>query len=82
MDVVGIDDIDDELVGIEGVRGELEEELYEHEEGDLYDEDDEYVGTEDVFRSVEDGVPYIPPTSPTFQEPAEDRKSKKKKKKR
>ena len=80
MDVVGIDDIVDELVVIQGVNDDLEEEE-SHEKSELYDEDDENIGTEDAFQSVTDGIPYIPPTSPTYQESSKKIKWKKQKKK-
>ncbi|MFH1552015.1 MAG: BON domain-containing protein [Candidatus Omnitrophota bacterium] len=80
MDVVGIDDIIDELVVIEGVNNGLEDE--ESSKGaELYDEDKEYMGSEDAFRAVEDGVPYIPPTNPSYQGSPETVKRKKQKRK-
>jgi hypothetical protein len=78
MDVDGIDDIVDELVVIRGVSDGTEDET--RDLGSVpYDEDEEFVGTEDVFQSVENGVPYIPPTSPTYQESPKNIRWKKKK---
>ncbi|MGD2278731.1 MAG: BON domain-containing protein [Candidatus Omnitrophota bacterium] len=78
-DVAGLSDIVDELIVIEDLE-ELEED--HHEDYELYDEDNEYVGSEDVFRAVEDGVPYVPPTEPPtaeysdMPEPGEKRKKR------
>ena len=51
------------------------------EDMELLDQDDESMGTEDAFRSVEDGIPYIPPSNPTYQESPGSKKRKKKKNK-
>ena len=80
LDVLGVSAIIDDLVAICSENRDLLD-TEEHEEGELYDEDEECIGTEDVFRSVEDGVPYIPPTSPTYQKSPETIKWKKKRKK-
>jgi len=80
MDMVGIDDVIDELVVIQGVNDSSEDEE-SREESELYDEDEENIGTEDAFQSVEDGIPYIPPTSPTYQESPKKIKWKRQKKK-
>lgn len=67
QEIAGTNNVIDELIAAE--------EEYENyngtrprDEHELYDEDNEYVGSEDVFRAVEDGVPYIPPTSPPLKE--------------
>jgi len=78
MDVVGIDDIVDELVVIRGVSDGTEDEARDPEAAP-YDEDEEFVGTEDVFQSVEDGVPYIPPSNPTYRESPKNIRWKRKK---
>ncbi|MGB2879395.1 MAG: BON domain-containing protein [Candidatus Omnitrophota bacterium] len=62
-DMAGIVSVVDELVVAEEEYEDYGEEGM-HEECELYDEDNEYMGSEDVFRAVEDGVPYIPPTEP------------------
>lgn len=67
MDIVGVDDIINELVVIDGASGEDEDDDASQDD-DFYDEDGESVGTEDAFQSVEDGIPYIPPTSPSYKE--------------
>ncbi|RKY42778.1 MAG: hypothetical protein DRP85_01855 [Candidatus Makaraimicrobium thalassicum] len=66
-DMVGIDDIIDELVVIQDIS-DCPEDEGPREKSELYDQDKEYMGTEDAFQSVEDGVPYIPPTSPSYRE--------------
>ena len=66
----GIDDIIDEMIVVEEGFADYDEKR-EHEEYELYDEDNEYVGSEDVFQAVEDGVPYIPPTEPPFSKSSE-----------
>ncbi|MFH1877252.1 MAG: hypothetical protein ABH883_00385 [Candidatus Omnitrophota bacterium] len=43
-----------------------EDEYYENR--GMVDEDDESVGTQDVFQSIEDGIPYIPPDRSSFDE--------------
>ncbi|MEA3489157.1 MAG: hypothetical protein U9R44_02295 [Candidatus Omnitrophota bacterium] len=80
MDLTDINDIVDELVVISGVVDDLEDEKL-MEEAELHDEDDESLGTEDTFQSIEDGIPYIPPSAPTYRESPENIKWKKKKKK-
>ncbi len=82
-DIVGVEDIIDEIMVIQGVDDdEILEEDEEEEEKDVYDEDEEDTGTEDAFRAVEDGIPYIPPTNPSFQElPEKPRRRRKTKKK-
>jgi hypothetical protein len=71
VDITGIGNI---LDGLKVSRDEYSgtEEEGPSEEHELYDEDREYVGTDDVFRSVEDGVPYIPPTGPPPEEEEEE----------
>ncbi len=79
-DMAGIDNIVDELIVIHDEYEEGEgEELSDEEE--LYDEDKEKYGTGDIFRSVEDGVPYVPPTSPPYEESKKKERKRKRKKK-
>jgi len=59
----------------------LENERRDDDDGGLYDEDEEVIGTEDVSKSIEDGIPYIPPTDPPQQSSPKDLKWKKRKKK-
>lgn len=68
ISLVGVDNLIDESIVIEG--------LYDHGDGeddynDAYDEDSDY-GTDDIFRSIEDGIPYIPPTEPMSPDEDED----------
>ncbi|MFQ5952277.1 MAG: hypothetical protein ACE5JK_02610 [Candidatus Omnitrophota bacterium] len=82
QDMVGTDNVIDELIVAEDEYEDFGAEEA-HEDYELYDEDNEYVGSEDVFRAVEDGVPYIPPTEPPFPESYETpERGKKRKKKR
>ncbi len=81
VDTTGIADIIDELM----VSPDLGEDLAEDERypgNGSYDRDEEYMGTEDAFRSIEDGIPYIPPTSPTSQDFSETARRKRKRKNR
>lgn len=78
MDETGIDDIKDDIAIMEDFHNDLDEEGIEKRDG-LYDEDSDFIGTEDIFRSIEDGIPYIPPTNPSYQELPEIIKWKKKK---
>jgi len=71
MDVVGIDDIIDEMVVIQDPVSVLSEKDLCDEKASSCDEDEEEGETEDVFQSVEDGIPYTPPTSPVYQEHSE-----------
>ncbi|MFC1548639.1 hypothetical protein ACFL5E_01615 [Candidatus Omnitrophota bacterium] len=80
IDDLGVDDVVDELIVLQEDYEDLEGKGEEEQEEDIYEQGEEYVGTEDVFRSIEDGIPYIPPTSPTYQESPETVKWKKKKK--
>ena len=73
-DIVGVDDLVDNLVILQESHGAVSEKDAYDENGDkLFDQDNECVGTEDVFRSVEDGVPYIPPVNSIFEEPPEEK---------
>ncbi len=76
-DVAGIDDIVDGLIILKGLHNDLpgDDSDYEHED-ELFDDDHECIGTEDVFRSVEDGLPYIPPTDARFERSFEEKREK------
>jgi hypothetical protein len=81
QEIAGTNNVIDELI--------VAEEEYENYNGagprdghELYDEDNEYVGSEDVFRAVEDGVPYIPPTSPPLKEYSDEQPERVRKKRR
>jgi len=78
---VGIEDIVDGLIVVEGMDGDFE---YEDSYGanDLADPDEDFIGTEDIFRSIEDGIPYIPPTTSSFGEDSSSSKWKKRRKKK
>jgi len=75
-DAAGVDNIVDELV-VSGDELEGDKDDDDYGEHEMYDADQEYVGTDDVFRSVEDGVPYIPPTTASFEEKKKKKKRKK-----
>lgn len=76
MDIVGIDDLEDELVIID----EPESVFEEGEEGGLYNCDKDSELTEDAFESLEDGIPYIPPLRPLHDESDEHMTWKRQKK--
>jgi hypothetical protein len=80
-DVVGKKNVVDELMVTGNEYGEHGNDA-PHKAHGLYDEDNEYVGSEDVFRAVEDGVPYIPPTDPSFMEYSDERPGRIRRKKR
>lgn len=80
-DIVGKNNVVDELIVTAGEYGGHGGSA-PHEAHGLYDEDNEYVGSEDVFRAVEDGVPYIPPTDPSFMEYSDERPGRIQRKKR
>jgi hypothetical protein len=79
QNATGIDNIVDEMI-VADDEYESFDEGPRHEDYELYDEDNEYVGSEDMFRAVEDGVPYIPPTEPPSSESSEAFQRKKKRK--
>ena len=62
-DVIGIDDVVNELIVVKDLYSDVE-----HDRGGMYDEDEEVIGTEDMSRSIEDGIPYIPPMKPPSYE--------------
>ena len=80
-DIAGKNNVIDELIADEN-----EYESYggkeAREEYELYDEDNEYIGSEDVFHAVEDGVPYIPPTSSPSAEYSDEGSQRNRRKKR
>jgi hypothetical protein len=78
MDIVGIDELNDELVVIDEPES-LEE---EDEDGGLYNRDEDDELTEDPFKALEDGIPYIPPDRPSHDESSEDVTWKKRNKKK
>lgn len=77
--VVGVDNLIDESIVFEGLD-DYEDDDDDSHGGGTHDEDDDSYGTEDIFRSIEDGIPYIPPTEPTRQEHGNKFKRKRKKK--
>lgn len=77
MEAAGIDDVIDYLVVPDDYSDDIEQDDYHS--ADLRDPDEEFMGTEDAARSVEDGIPYIPPTKPSYQRPSERIKWKRKK---
>lgn len=80
-DVMGIDNISDGLIVLEGLDEDISEnDTARGDEDTLFDEDNERIGTKDVFRSVEDGLPYIPPTTLPFKESPRRRKRRPRKK--
>ena len=64
MDVVGVEDVVDDMNVVDGRY----EDSQEDDDSELYDEDNQCIGTEDAHRAIEDGVPYIPPTHSPFEE--------------
>ena len=64
MDVVGVEDVVDDMNVVDGRY----EDSMEDDDSELYDEDNQCIGTEDTHRAIEDGVPYIPPTHSPSEE--------------
>ena len=64
MDVVGVEDVVDDM----RVVDDRYDDSMEDDDSELYDEDNQCIGTEDAHRAIEDGVPYIPPTHSPFEE--------------
>lgn len=77
---IGIEQVVDGLIVLQEEHGEPEGDAEEEE--DIYEQGEEYVGTEDIFRSMEDGIPYIPPSDPSYHRSYEELRWKKGKKKR
>ena len=75
-DIVGIDELHDELV----IMDEPESLEEEEDEGGLYNRDEDDEMTEDTFKSLEEGIPYTPPDRPLHDESGEDMTWKKRKK--
>jgi hypothetical protein len=78
---IGIGQIVDGIIVLREEYGERED-AGEAEEEDIYEQGEEYVGTEDIFRSMEDGIPYIPPSDPSYHRSYEELRWKRGKKKR
>ncbi|MBF0215705.1 MAG: BON domain-containing protein [Candidatus Omnitrophica bacterium] len=74
LDIVGIEEVVDELEVIGGKFSDFHSEDHEDEDEDPIDDDNESMGTEDLNRSMEDGLPYIPPTQSPFEEDRENKK--------
>jgi hypothetical protein len=79
-DIVGIEDVSDELVIMNAPDDGSLDDMFE--DGGLLNRDKEEIGTEDPFEAMEDGIPYIPPTSPSYKESPEITEWKKKKKRK
>ncbi len=63
-DVLGIHNVVDKLVIFDA-----HDEMYgDDDNGDMLDDDNETMGTDDISRSVEEGVPYIPPMGFSFDD--------------
>jgi len=80
QDVAGVEDVKDELVILQDEYGDFSDE--EELEEEFLDDDNEYYGTDDIVKSIEDGLPYIPPMTSSFEEPTEEEEEPEKKKKR
>lgn len=80
-DIAGKNNVIDELIATEGDYENHTGETPREAHG-LYDEDNEYVGSEDVFRAVEDGVPYSPPTASPISEYSDEQPERVRRKKR
>ncbi len=78
---IGIGQVVDGILVLREEYGD-QEDTGKAEEEDIYEQGEEYVGTEDIFRSMEDGIPYIPPSDPSYQRSYEELRWKKRKKKR
>ncbi|MBU0571364.1 MAG: BON domain-containing protein [Candidatus Omnitrophica bacterium] len=64
MDIVGIEGVVDEMKVMDGRYGDPAED----DDSELYDEDNQCIGTEDAYQAIEDGMPYIPPTTSPVEE--------------
>ena len=76
IDVIGIDDVEDYTSIMEGIH---EESLINGEIFDNIDDmEDNSYGTEDIYESIEDGEPYIPPINHIYSELSQKIRWKKK----
>lgn len=73
---LGVDEVLNELRVARPEVDEAEEED-DDDTGDVIDDDDDTVGTEDLTRSVEDGIPYMPPVKRVYREARERPKARK-----
>jgi len=70
------------LIVMEDIEKDFsDEDPYKEDDSDFYDEDNESMGTQDIFRSVEEGMPYIPPTRPSYTSGTESSRGKKRNRK-
>jgi len=68
IDDIGIVNITDNLIVL-NILDDFPEDIHNlRDDQELRDDDNECMGTEDIFRSVEEGLPYIPPMRPTRQQ--------------
>lgn len=62
-EITGIEDIQDYMEVGDGFKFDpYSDSIDDYDDEQMVDEDNESYGTEDIFRSVEDGLPYVPPT--------------------
>lgn len=66
-EALGADDVVNQIAVVRGANEEPADDDDEDTD-DIKDEDDDTVGTEDLGRSVEDGIPYIPPVKRAYRE--------------
>ena len=81
-DVARVKDVVDGLIVVRELEDpHFHDEMYYHDD-EIYDEDDESIGTEDAFQSVEEGIPYMPPTGSTSHDTYEELQRRERKRKK
>jgi len=68
LDIVEVEIID-KLIIVQDLYDKFDEFDYNNDnyaDKNIYDEDDS-IGTEDISESIEEGIPYIPPTSSSYR---------------
>lgn len=75
-DIVGVEDIQDEIIVIEDAE---DLDAADSEDGEGSDREDKDIGTEDAFQAMEEGIPYIPPMRPTHRGASRHQDGKRKK---
>ena len=67
-DALGVDDVVNELRVVNPAAVEDDDEADDDDSDDIRDGDNDTAGTQDLSRSVEDGIPYIPPLRRLYRE--------------
>lgn len=81
-DTVYTEEVIDNIIVIGDEDGTVEEDEDDADREELMDEDNQSFGSSDVFEALEDGQPYVPPTTDSFEKSFETKRNNKKKRKK